>query len=286
MKKHKALSTIKRKNIWALIIIWVFVLIIISPFILTLDASFQDSKNLNVGDVKLIPIEVTLQNYSDLLLADEGTMAFRFNLFNSFKVGIGVCLLSVIISVLGAYSLSHFKFRGKEVISRSMLFLYVFPTILMISPIYGLLADIGLIDNHLGLILVHTTLVTPFCIWLLKGFFDAIPHEVEEAAIIDGASRLSIIRRIIVPLAAPGILTIGIYALIYSWGEYTFASILINRAVNKTIPIALAGYAVQHSFQWGRLLAGVALNFVPLICIFMPLLKSFLKGFTAGAVKQ
>jgi multiple sugar transport system permease protein len=276
----------KKKGIVALVVIWIFVLIILTPFIFTVVGSFQGENNLNKGNFQLIPRQVTLQNYADLLLENLGLLAFRFNLFNSFKVGIGVCLLSIIIAVMGAYSLSHFNFRGKEVIARSMLFLYVFPTILMISPIYGLLAGMGLIDSHLGLILVHTTLVSPFCIWLLKSFFDALPPEVEEAAIIDGASRLTVIRRIIIPLTAPGILTIGIYALIYSWGEYTFSAIIINSAKNKTIPMALAGYMVQHSFKWGRMLAGTALNFVPLVCIFMPLLNNFLKGFTAGAVKQ
>ena len=276
----------KRKNIWVVIIVWIVVAIFVTPFILTIDASFQDTQKLNKGDVEIIPSNLTLQNYKDLLLSTEGSESFRINLVNSLKVGVGVCLLSVIIAVLGAYSLSHFKFRGKETISRAMLFLYVFPTILMISPIYGLLAEMGLIDTHIGLILVHTALVAPFCIWLLKSFFESIPYEVEEAAVMDGASRWTIIRKIVIPLTAPGILTIGIYALIYSWGEYTFASILINSRVYKTVPIALAGFAVQHSFQWGRLLAGCVLNFVPLFCIFMPLLKNFLKGFSAGAVKQ
>ena len=115
-------------------------MIIVTPFILTIDGSFQDESKLNKGDFKLISDEPTLENYADLLLSTKGTESFRGNLVNSFKVGLGVCLLSIFIAVLGAYSLSHFEFRGKDVIARSMLFLYVFPTILMISPIYGLLA--------------------------------------------------------------------------------------------------------------------------------------------------
>ncbi len=285
-RKKKNLTFKQKRNRKLNIVIWLVVLIFVTPFILTVIASFQSEYAIKTGKFALVPTELTLQNYKDLLLEDTGVTAFRYNLWNSFKVAIGTAFLTIVISVLGAYSLSHYKFKGKNVISKAMLFMYVFPTILLISPIYSVMTKLNLIDTHLGLILVHTTLVAPFCIWLLKSFFDVVPREVEEAAAMDGASRWNIIRKIIIPLAAPGILTIGIYALIYSWGEYTFSAILINSGTKKTIPLALAAYMSHTDQKWGRLLAGCSLNFVPLLCIFMPLLKNFLKGFTAGAVKE
>lgn len=268
------------------IAVCIYIIITVLPFFLVLDASFQNEWAIKTGAFKLIPREVTLQNYIDLLFETSGVTAFRNNLVNSLKVGVGACVLSITISVIGAYGLSRYQFPGKEGIARAMLFMYVFPTILAIYPIYSVLATLKLIDTHLGLILVHTTLVAPFCIWLMRSFFDAIPKEIEEAAKVDGASRWRIILTIIIPLAAPGILAAGMYALIYSWGEYMFSSILINSGTKKTIPLALAAYMSHTDQKWGRLLAGCSLNFVPLLIIFMPLLKNFLKGFMAGAVKE
>lgn len=263
-----------------------FLIVTVAPFLYVVLASFQDEWAIKTGTVQILPSRLTLQNYKDLLLESSGVTAFRHNLFNSVKVGFGVTVLSIALSVLGAYGLSRYRFKGKELIARLMLFLYVFPTILAIYPIYNVLARMKLIDTHLGLILVHTALVAPFCTWLLRSFFDAIPKEVEEAAMVDGAGRWTIIVRIIIPLASAGILAAGMYALIYSWGEYMFSAILINSGSKKTIPLALQAYMSHTDQKWGRLLAGCSLNFVPLLILFMPLVKTFLKGFMAGAVKQ
>ena len=266
--------------------IFVFAMILVSPFIYVIDASFQSEWAIKTGTVKLIPLKVTLQNYKDLLLESVGVTAFRKNLFNSLKVSFGVTGMSIILGVMGAYGLSRYEFKGKEIIAKSMLFMYVFPTILAIYPIYDVLAGMGLIDTHLGLMLVHTALVAPFCTWLMRSFFDAIPKELEEAARVDGAGRLQIIVRIIIPLAAAGILAAGMYAFIYSWGEYMFSSILITSGTKKTIPLALQAYMSHTDQKWGRLLAGCSLNFIPLLILFIPLMKSFLKGFMDGGVKQ
>lgn len=270
------------KNIVTCLIVFIFIF----PFVLTVIGSFQSESVIKTGQFNIFHADWTMKNYADLLLEDTGVTAFRYNLWNSIKVALGTGILTVVISVLGAYGLSHYNFKGKQVLSKAMLFMYVFPTILLISPIYSVMAKLNILNTHLGLILVHTTLVAPFCVWLLQSFFEAVPYEVEEAATTDGASRWQVIVKIIIPLAAPGILTIGIYALIYSWGEYTFASLLINGNDMKTIPLALAAYMAHTDQKWGRLLAGCSLNFVPLLCLFMPLLKHFLKGFTAGAVKE
>lgn len=265
---------------------FLFTLILILPFIYVVDASFQNEWAIKIGAVKVFPAAVTLQNYKDLLLESVGVTAFRENLFNSIKISFGVTTLSVVIGVLGAYGLSRYEFKGKEKIAKLLLFMYVFPTILAIYPIYDVLASMHLIDTHFGVILVHTALVAPFCTWLMRSFFDAIPREIEEAARVDGANKFQIIVKIIIPLAAPGILAAGMYAFIYSWGEYMFSSILITSGSKKTIPLALQAYMSHTDQKWGRLLAGCSLNFVPLLILFVPLMKSFLKGFMEGGVKQ
>ena len=266
--------------------IFLFVLALALPFIYVIDASFQNEWAIKTGDVKLFPSSVTLQNYKDLLLESVGVTAFRQNLLNSLKISTGVTFLSIILGVLGAYGLSRYKFKGRDVIAKCMLFMYVLPTILAIYPIYDVLAKMNAIDTHLGVILVHTALVAPFCAWLMRSFFDAIPKELEEAAKVDGANRFQIITKIIIPLAAAGILAAGMYAFIYSWGEYMFSSILITSGTKKTIPLALQAYMSHTDQKWGRLLAGCSLNFVPLLILFIPLMKTFLKGFIEGGVKQ
>lgn len=138
---------------------FLFTLILILPFIYVVDASFQNEWAIKIGAVKVFPAAVTLQNYKDLLLESVGVTAFRENLFNSIKISFGVTTLSVVIGVLGAYGLSRYEFKGKEKIAKLMLFMYVFPTILAIYPIYDVLASMHLIDTHFGVILVHTALV-------------------------------------------------------------------------------------------------------------------------------
>ena len=276
----------KRNMILFYALVVILLLITLFPFIYTFSASFQSELTIRSGESTLIPKTFTLDNYKELLSNKSGgSQAFSMYIFNSLKVAIGTGLLTIIVSVTAAYGLARFQFKGREVISRLMLFLYVFPTILSIYPIYSILSQVNLINTHAGLILVHTTLVAPFCAWLLRSFFSAIPKEIEEAARVDGANRLTIIVRILLPLSAPGLLAAGIYAMISSWGEFMFASILIDSGTLRTIPVALAGFMSYGNQNWGLLLAGSILNVLPLLICFCPLLKTFLKGFTAGAVK-
>ncbi|MBS6644517.1 MAG: carbohydrate ABC transporter permease [Clostridiaceae bacterium] len=267
------------------IVILIILFVTVIPFVYVVSASFQSEWSIKTGTTSLIPHEWTIQNYINILSNKEGSTAFALYLWNSIKVSFGTCILSMVVSVIAAYGLSRFEFAGRELLAQLMLFLYVFPTILAIFPIYNILAKMKLINTHIGLILVHTTLVAPFCTWLLRSFFDAIPKEIEESAKVDGAGRILIILKILVPLAAPGMLAAGMYSLIYSWGEYMFASILIDSGTLKTIPVALATYMNHIDQKWGLLLAGCSLNFVPLLIFFFPFLKTFLRGFMAGAVK-
>jgi ABC-type glycerol-3-phosphate transport system permease component len=229
---------------------------------------------------------MTIENYTNLLFETAGITAFRHYILNSLKVSISVALLSTLISVLGAYGLSHFYFYGKDIIGKMLLFVYVFPTIIIIIPAYGLMAKLHLADNHLSLILIHTTLAAPFCTWLLRPFFESVPRELEEAAEIDGYSKLKAFLHITLPLSAPGILTVGIYALITSWGEYLFNLVLIDSGTKKAVPLALSAYMSHVDIQWGRLLAGCALSVIPILLIFLPLVKYFMKSLMEGALKE
>lgn len=285
MKVFRTKYRMQRLSLILLVVLIIILLIDLFPFYWVFVSSLQPNIDILTGKTKLFPKKVTLKNYADLLLETAGVTAFRHYILNSLKVSFGVALFSTVISILGAYGLSRYQFYGREFIGRMLLFIYVFPTILIIIPVYEIMSKLHLVDTHLSLILIHTTIAAPFCTWLLRSFFDSVPYELEEAAAIDGCGKFQAFFRITLPLSAPGIFTAGIYAMITSWGEYIFVLIMINSGTKKTVPLALAAYMSHVDIQWGRLLAGSALNVIPILMIFLPLTKYFLKGFLEGALK-
>lgn len=265
--------------------VFIFLFICLFPFLWVLTGSFHTATQILRGQVQWIPRDPTLENYVPLFVSKLGIKNFHQYMLNSLLIGGGTAILSSIIATLGAYGLSRYEFYGKDVLSRMMLFIYVFPVVLVALPINELMAKIHLVDNRLGIILVHTALAAPFCTWLLRSFFDSIPKVIEESAAVDGANKIQSLLFIVLPLAAPGVVTAGVYALVSSWGEYMFVSILISSDVRKTLPLGIAMYTSEQYIEWGQLLAGTVLTFLPLFLIFLPLSKYFLQGFIKGALK-
>jgi len=263
----------------------VFLFVCLFPFLWVLTGSFQPLSQIMKGQVHWIPRHPTLENYTPLFFSKLGIKNFPIYIVNSLIIGCATAALSSIIAVLGAYGLSRYEFRGKDVLSRMLLFVYVFPVVLVALPVNETIARVGLPDSRLGIILIHTALAAPFCTWLLRSFFDAIPREIEEAAAVDGANSFQSLFRVVLPLAAPGVLTVAVYSLISSWGEHMFASILISSDSVKTLPLGIAMYTSEQYIEWGQMLGGTVLTFLPLLLIFMPLSKLFLRGFMEGALK-
>jgi len=247
--------------------------------------SLHSTADLLKARVSFPPQSLTIEHYIALFRAQYGVKLFLRYIANSLKVGIGTATLTVVIAVLGAYGISRYRFSGRETIAHLMLFVYVFPPSLILVPTYVLLARLKLIDSHIGLILVHTGLTAPFCTWLVRSFFDAIPKELEEAASVEGANWFHILFRIILPLAAPGVTTAGVYALVVSWGEYMFAANFLTSGAKWTVPAGLATYMTEQAIEWGQLLAGTVLTGVPILLIFFPFARAFLRGFLEGALK-
>jgi ABC-type glycerol-3-phosphate transport system permease component len=162
---------------------------------------------------------------------------------------------------------------------------YIFPGILLLIPLYGMLSQLRLVDTLTALVIINVTFAAPFAVWMLQAFFQAVPYEVEEAAALDGASRVTIIWRIFLPLTAPGIASIAIYAFISAWTEYMFASVLILSDANRTLPVGLAGIIGQYQVDWGLLLAGATVTTLPVLILFSLVGRNFIEGLTAGATK-
>jgi ABC-type glycerol-3-phosphate transport system permease component len=161
----------------------------------------------------------------------------------------------------------------------------MFPPMLIAVPLYYIFANIGMVDSLWALVIAHTTITFPLGVWLLWGFFKAMPFELEEAAMVDGASRIRAFFLVILPLSLPGLVTVAIFSFLLSWTDYTFGLIIISSDINKTLPVGLATMVSAHDLNWGDILAGAFLISVPLLLMLTFVSKYFVKGLTAGAMK-
>jgi ABC-type glycerol-3-phosphate transport system permease component len=195
-------------------------------------------------------------------------------------------VLVVLFGSLGAYALSRFSLRGKNLLMMSTLLPQFFPYVLILIPFYVLMSNLGLVDTHIGLILTHTSITLPFAIWMLTGYFNAIPKELDQAALIDGCSRLGVLFRIIYPTALPGLVVAGFFAFVVSWGDYLFVSILSQSENTQTLPIALQSFMNSLQVKWGMIIAGTVVAILPTILFFSLVQRRLVAGLTAGAIKN
>ncbi len=228
-----------------------------------------------------LPRVWTLRNYDDLLtLTDFGRL-----FLNSLKVGLLSTGLSLFVGTLGAFALARFTFRGKELVGGTVLLAYMFPSALLVIPLVILFARLGLSNSHLGLTLSYMTFAVPFIMWVLRGFFQAIPRDYEEAAMIDGASRLGAFVRVVLPQAMPGIIATGIFAFIFAWNEYLFALLLISDESLRTLPPGLMRFLSAADVNWGLMMAASVLVTLPMAIVFGFIQRHLVTGIGAGGVK-
>jgi ABC-type glycerol-3-phosphate transport system permease component len=229
-----------------------------------------------------LPTDLTFENYSQVVT--RGPIP-RFFL-NSVVVATGTMALSTAIAVLAGYSLARLTYPGKTLIDKTILFVYIIPPVLLVVPLYVLFVQLNLQNNYFGLILAHTLFAVPFGSWLLRGFFRSIPVELEDAARVDGANRLVALVRVLLPVSAPGVSAVALFAFVGSWDEFLFASVFINSADMNTLPIGI--YSLVSSYgevQWGNILAASTVATLPMFVIFLILQRWLVQGLSAGAVK-
>ncbi|MGK9167337.1 carbohydrate ABC transporter permease [Inquilinus limosus] len=255
--------------------------LVLLPFWWIITGSIKAPREIIARTPTLVPESFTLRHFEKLL----GASDYPRYLGNSLVVGLGSTAITVLLAVLAAYGFYRLRFPGRELLFRAVLVAYAFPGILILIPLYGMMSQAALIDTPAALVVVNVTFASPFAIWMMRSFFAAIPAELEEAALIDGASHLAILVRIMVPLAAPGIASVAIFAFIASWTEYLFASVLILSDANRTLPVGFAGIIGQYQIDWGLLLAGATLATIPVVLLFGIVGRWFIAGLTAGAVK-
>ncbi|MCR9087709.1 MAG: carbohydrate ABC transporter permease [Rhodobacteraceae bacterium] len=232
-------------------------------------------------ETSLVPGPFTLEYYSNLLELTD----YPSQLLNSVIVAFSVVAITMVFSVMIAYAVTRQRIRGKKLIVGAMLYAYMFPPLLLAIPIYTIFTKIGLGDTLLSLIVAHLTLTLPLGVWFLWGFFKNMPFELEEAAMVDGCTRLGAFLRIVLPLSLPGLITVAIFSFLLSWTDYTFALIMIGSDANKTVPVGLASMIGSFDLRWGEIMAGSTLIALPLFGAFALLSQYFIQGMSAGAVK-
>ncbi len=214
----------------------------------------------------------------------QGALFWR-QLLNSIIVAFSTTLLGVFLAGTAGYAFSRFNFPGRQVGLMSFLISQMFPGTLMMIPLYILVSRLGLLNQLMGLTLVYSTISIPFCVWMLKGYFDTIPKELEEAALIDGASRTLIFWKIMLPLARPAIAVTALFSFMTAWNEFILAATFMNEETSYTLPVMLQRFVGAHNTEWGHFAAGAILVSLPIIFLFFLLQKHLVGGLTAGSVK-
>lgn len=234
--------------------------------------------------LSLLPTRATVAPYARLFTF----MPYATYLANSLIVALSTTALTLAVSALGGYALARLSFPGRNLIARMVLFTYTVPSVLLLIPLYTTIVRYGLQNTRLGLVLAHATFAVPFTLWLLRGFFHSLPVELEDAAMIDGASHFGVLCRIVLPLAAPGLVTAALFGFILSWNEYLFALVFINDDGLRTIPVGVAANIMTGNIQpthWPVLMAASIVSSLPVGALFLFLQKSLVQGLTAGGVK-
>lgn len=250
------------------------------PYVWTFLTSIKPDNELYTSTVRYFPQHPTLKNYVDLFQKSN----FIKNMMNSFFVASVTAVISLIVSVLAAYAFARFNFKGKLYFMVSFLLINMFPAVLLLTPLFVTMRKIGLLYTPYSLVVAYSTFTIPFSVWLLTGYIRDLPVSLEEAAMVDGCSRIQAFLRITLPLTAPGIVATGIYIFITAWNEFVFALMFTNEAT-RTLPVALQTFIGQYDIQWGLLTAGGVITTIPVVVMFMLVQKKLVEGLTAGAVK-
>jgi len=234
-----------------------------------------------------LPTTVSLDNFRDLIFARDmaGHWLFAHQLFNSVAVSLATTLIGLLMATTAAYAFSRFVFPGRKSGMTLFLVTQMFPGVVMAIPLYILLQKLHLLNSLAGMALVYSTTAVPFCVWMLKGYFDTIPKDLEEAAIMDGMGRFGIFTKIVLPLARPAIVVTALFSFMTAWNEFILAATFLSEQTAFTLPVALQSYVGDYSTEWGRFAAGAILVSLPVMALFFALQRHLVGGLTAGGVK-
>ena len=276
MNRRKALKSLLIYGLLAL-----FLLFALFPSYWSIITSLKSHDEIYSRIPTYFPKEIDFSGYVTLFTET----GFLKNLINSFLVAFTVSAASIFVSMLAAYAIARMQFKGRKPVARGVFYAYIMPKTLLFIPVYIIITNLGLSDSIWGLIFIYPTLTIPYATWMLISYFQSIPYEIEEAAIVDGCSRVRAMFKIAFPLSMPGIVSTFIFSFSICWSEYMYALIIINRATQKTISLGLSDMIVGDMVAWGPLMGGAVISTLPIVILYMLCSKYLVGGAVAGGVK-
>ncbi len=277
------LDTLPRRVVTVFVPLGVFVFVLLFPFYwMTITAFKPDNELLARDGNPFFVIAPTLVHFKKLLF----NTAYPEWLWNTVIISVVSTFVSLAASVLAAYAIERLRFKGSRQMGLSIFLAYLVPPSILFIPLSAIVFQLGLFDTRWALILTYPTFLIPFCTWLLMGYFRSIPYELEECALIDGATRFEILWKIILPLAVPGLISAGIFAFTLSWNEFIYALTFVSSSETKTVAVGVITELVEGDvYHWGALMAGALLGSLPVAIIYSFFVEYYVSGMT-GAVKE
>lgn len=277
-KRHRK---IVRVTVTYIICVLAF-LFFITPMLWITYSSFRMPDAIFSGKILTPSNQFTLDNYRTILSVTD----FPIYFWNSIRIGLLVTAAGMLLSIVGAYGLSRYPLRAKNAYIMGVFSTQMFPIVLLLIPIYNIIFTIGLFNTIFGVALGQLMLVLPFAVWMLKGYFDNLPKEIEDAARIDGCSLFQTLTRVVIPISAPGIMVAAFYSFVVSWGDYLVVSVVSQSQATATLTLALQRLGSALILRWGQVAAATVLTIVPTILLFSFVQTRLVEGLTSGAVKS
>ena len=263
------------------ILLWAIVAFSVFPILWSLLVSLKPEEDIVTANLQYIPRRITFENYVAIWTRSN----FPILIANSAVVTAITVAICVVAGTLASYAIARFTFAGRRGLMLFYLVVRMFPAVMIIIPLFILLRGVGLLDSRLGLALAYTAFLLPVFVWMMKGFFEAVPPDLEDAARIDGATRLGAMIRVVVPLVKGGLVATAVFVAIGAWNEFLFALMLTTSTGSRTWPVGLQLMVGEFQLPWGTLAAGGIISILPVMALFAIVQGAMVRGLTAGAVK-
>ncbi len=271
------------KNTLTMLLLAALFLFVFFPTFWMISTSLKPNKDAFQMPPHWIPREWTLENYADQLQDRTGFMVY---VSNGVLVSVSTALVTIAVAVPAGYAFARLRFAAKRLLLIVILASQMFPPVIIVITLYALYRRFGLLDTYAGLILAFTSYSLPFSVWMMRGFCETVPLEIEEAAFVDGCSRLQILWRVVLPVIQPGLIAVGLFSFLHAWNNLIFALSLTSSPTTRTIPPGfLLTYVGEFQYRWSEMFAGSVIVTLPTVILFIGLQRYLVKGLTAGAVK-
>lgn len=257
--------------------------LMIAPLFIMISVSLKSYEEVTKWPPNWIPEVLKWGNFSEVWSGD-GNIKRAF--MNSFIVSFSTMILCTLLGTFAAYGVSRFKFKGKKMFMLFVLITQMFSPVILIAPMYKIITELGLLNTYLSLIIPNTAFALPMTVWLLYGYIEGISENLEEAAMIDGCTRIQAVTKILMPLLAPGIITAGLFAFITSWNDLLFSQTFITKTEMRTLSVALTSYKSIFQTYWHKMMAGSLFSVMPVFILFLLIQKYIVKGLASGGVKE